>query len=344
MTAHLTIQQAGPAMTLQDKGRPGFRAQGMTLGGAADTMALFEGAALLGQSSDHAAIEMAGSGGSFVADQDIRIALTGAEMTASIDSESILWNASHLLPAGSTLAIGGARNGSYGYLHVGGGLDTPLVMGSRGAHLACGIGGLLQSGESLPLGNDKGGATGMTLPKPDRFGGGKIRIVVSMQTSAFSDEAIARFSTTQFRRDARANRMGVRMDFDGEGFATAEQLGIVSEVVVPGDIQVSGDGAPYVLMYECQTTGGYPRIGSVLPCDLPRVAQAQTGAEISFEFVDIEAATALQVRFLNDLKTLPSRVTALVRDPAKIRDLLSYQLISGAVSASANPFDEETSQ
>ena len=68
-----------------------------------------------------------------------------------------------------------------------------------------------------------------------------------------------------FHARARVDRMGVRMDFDGEGFATEEQLSIVSEVVVPGDIQVSGDGAPYVLMFECQTTGGYPRIGSVLP-------------------------------------------------------------------------------
>lgn len=340
MSAHLTIQQAGPAMSLQDRGRPGYRALGLTLGGAADSAALIEGAALLGQSPDLAVIEMAGTGGIFVADADIRIALTGAEMTANIDGEAILWNASHLLPAGAKLTIGGARNGSYGYLHVGGGLDTPVVMGSRSSHLACAIGGLLQTGESLPIGPDKGHDKGMTLPKPDRFGGGRIRVVASMQTSAFTDETIERFVTTTFRRDARANRMGVRMDFDGAGFATEEQLSIVSEVVVPGDIQISGDGAPYVLLFECQTTGGYPRIGSVLPCDLPRVAQAQTGAPITFEFIEMEEAAALQAQYLKQMKALPSLVTPLVRDPAKIRDLLSYQFISGAVSATDNPFEE----
>ncbi len=341
MSAHLTITEAGPALSLQDMGRSGYRAQGLTVGGAADRMALYEGAALLGQDPACAVIEMAGSGGTFTPDTDMRIALTGAQMTAKIDAEPVVWNASHLLPAGAKLVIGGARNGSYGYLHVGGGIDTPKVMGARSSHLAGGIGALLQSGECLPIGPDKGRDVAMTLPASDRFGGGKVRLVKSMQTDNFSADTIKRFTQTTFRRDARANRMGVRMDFDGQGFATADQLSIVSEVVVPGDIQIAGDGAPYVLMYECQTTGGYPRIGTVLPCDLPRVAQAQTGAALCFEFVEMDEAVALQLRYLAEAKALASKVVPLVRDPAMIRDLLGYQLISGAVSARANPFETE---
>lgn len=341
MTGHLTIVQAGPALSLQDQGRPGYRAQGLTIGGAADRSALFEGAALLGQSPTHAAIEMAGSGGSFTSDVDIRIAFTGAEMATQVDGEALAWGASHLLPAGAKLTIGGARGGSYGYLHIGGGFATPPVMGSQSSHLAGGIGGLLQTGDVLALGPDTSRIVAMTLPKPDRFGGGKIRLVASMQTASFDAKTIDRFTATIFRRDARANRMGVRMDYDGDGFATGAQLSIVSEVVVPGDIQISGDGAPYVLMYECQTTGGYPRIGSVLPCDLPRVAQAQTGAALTFEFVGMEEAVSLQTRYLAALKSLPSQVTPLVRDPALMRNLLSYQMISGVVSAAANPFEQE---
>lgn len=341
MSAHLTITQAGPAMTLQDLGRSGYRALGLTVGGPADTIALYEGAALLGQPATHAAVEMAGQGGSFTASTDIRIALTGAEMTVQIDGDAVLWDASHLLPAGATLTLGGTRNGSYGYLHVGGGFATPLIMGSRASHLAGGIGGLLETGDVLAIGADKNHDVAMTLPKTDRFGGGKLRFVASMQTASFSDDNIERFTQTAFRRDARANRMGVRMDFDGDGFNTAAQLSIVSEVVVPGDIQIAGDGAPYVLMFECQTTGGYPRIGSVLPCDLPRAAQAQTGAPLSFEYIDMDQAVALQNRYMADLKTLRSRVTPLIRDPARIRDLLTYQLISGTVSATSDPFQED---
>ena len=341
MTGSLTILQAGPALSLQDLGRPGFLAQGLTRGGASDPTALYEGAALLRQPANNAVIEMAGTGGSFKSDTDIRIAMTGATMAANIDGEPLIWNASHLLPAGATLTIGGAQNGSYGYLHVGGGFATKPQMGSRASHLSAGLGHALKSDDTLPVGKDGGKDTGMTLPANPRFGGGVVRVVASMQTDAFAAETRDRFIQTPFKRDSRANRMGVRMDHDGAGFSTDSQLSIVSEVIVPGDIQITGDGAPFVLMCECQTTGGYPRIGTVIPCDLPRIAQAQTGAAIRFEFIEMDQAVALQLRYLKDLKTLASSVTPLVRDPANIRDLLSYQLIGGVVSAGANPFKEE---
>jgi 5-oxoprolinase (ATP-hydrolysing) subunit C len=341
MSATLTITRAGPSMSVQDLGRPGYRAQGLTIGGAADRTALYEGAALLGQSVDHAAIEMVGAGGSFVADTDLRIALTGARMSANIDGAPVVWNASHLLPAGAEMRIGGAAEGSYGYLHIGGGIATPAQMGSRSGHFSAGLGEALQSGDTLPVGKDGGGTSASVLPREERFAGGVVRVVPSMQTNAFTQATRDRFAKTEFRRDARANRMGVRMDHDGEGFFAEGQLSIVSEVIVPGDIQITGDGAPFVLMCECQTTGGYPRIGSVVPCDLPRVAQAQAGAPIQFEFVTLAQAIALQSSYRAALKALPGRIAPLVRDPATIRDLLSHQLIGGVVSAHANPFEKE---
>jgi allophanate hydrolase len=135
--------------------------------------------------------------------------------------------------------------------------------------------------------------------------------------------------------------MGVRMDFDGEGFMARDQLSILSDVIVPGDIQIAGDGAPFVLMCECQTTGGYPRIGTVLPCDLARVAQAPAGTSLSFEFIDMDQARALEQRALAQRSNLGQTVIPLLRDPHGIRDLLSFQLISGAISATANPFENE---
>jgi len=165
-----------------------------------------------------------------------------------------------------------------------------------------------------------------------------VRCVASMQTDAFTDETLNRFTTTAFRRDARANRMGVRMDSDGDGFFASGQLSIVSEVIVPGDIQITGDGAPYVLMCECQTTGGYPRIATVLPCDLPRVAQAPLGAPLTFALLGLGDAATAQAQHKAALKTLPAQCRALLRDPAQMRDLLAYTLISGVVSATADPF------
>ncbi len=341
MSATLEILSCGPSVTVQDLGRPGYLAQGLTRGGAADVTALHEGAALLGQPPSLAALEMVGMGGSFRADADLRIALTGAPMTATAGDAPLAWNASHRLPMGTILKIGGAKRGNYGYLHVGGGIDAPVMMGARGAHLSAGLGRAIAAGDTLPIGRDKGSTTGMTLPVADRFEGGRIRIIASMQTSQFDPETLARFGETTFRRDPRGNRMGVRMEHDSAPFTAADQLTILSDVIVPGDIQIAGDGAPFVLMCECQTTGGYPRIGTVLPCDLARVAQAAPGTALHFEMIELEEARSLQLRADAALAGLARDVTPLVRDPHDIRDLLSYQLVSGAVSARENPFDDK---
>lgn len=331
----LIVRAIGPACAIQDLGRPGLLANGLTRGGASDPNALHEGAALLRHAPDLAALEMAGMGGTFEALKDIRIALTGAEMSASIDGTEIQWNASHLLSKDAILSIGAARRGTFGYLHVGGGFDTPLYLGTRGSHLSAGLGKLVAVGDTLQSLPDKGHETGIHLVPEPRLDGGKIRVVPSVQTDKFSSETRARFEATKFRRDPRGNRQGMRMDFDGDGFHASGQLNIVSEIVVPGDIQITGDGTPFVLMHECQTTGGYPRIGTVLPADLSKVSQAPIGGSLQFEFLTFDQAVAAQTRANMSLANLRKGVKPLLRDPATMSDLLSYQLISGAISATA---------
>lgn len=336
----LKVLNSGPGIAVQDLGRPGFLAMGLTRGGAADVLAVHEGAALLQQSPELAVLEMVGTGGAFEATEDLRIALTGAVMTADLDGRAIAWNASHTIPKGARLTIGPTRSGTYGYLHVGGGFATQPILGARATHLSCGLGALLTAGDTLPTGPDKGQSVDMTIAPAARFDGGVIRIVPSMQTDDFDIAIRARFEKTEFRRDPRANRQGIRLDSDGDGFSNPKALSIVSEVIVPGDIQITGDGTPFVLMAECQTTGGYPRIGTVLPCDLPRVAQAPAGTTLSFSFVTLEDGAAIQARAAADLAKLPGAVTPLVRDPSTMQDLLSYQLVSGAISATQAPLDE----
>lgn len=336
----LRVLQAGPALALQDLGRPGYLAKGLTRGGAADVRAVHEGAALLRQDTGLAALEMVGTGGTFEATEDMRIALSGAVMSAQVDGSTLAWNASHALPKGAKLTIGPTRSGTYGYLHVGGGFAVDPVLESRAAHLSCGLGALVKKGDALPVGPDKGRDVGMTIAPDARLSGGTVRIVPSMQTLDFDADIRARFEATTFRRDPRANRQGVRMDSDGDGFSNPKALSIVSEVIVPGDIQITGDGTPFVLMAECQTTGGYPRIGTVLPCDLPRVAQAPAGAALTFQFVTLADGAAIQARATAELRKLPGTVTPLVRDPATMQDLLSYQLVGGMVSAHHSTLDE----
>ncbi|AVL53180.1 urea amidolyase [Roseobacter denitrificans] len=319
-------------------GRAGFLAYGLTRGGAADQMALHEAAALLGQSATLGAIEMVGVGGTFESDVDTVIALTGAEMSASIDGSALVWHASHALPKGAKLKIGGALKGTYGYLSVAGGIEAPQIMGARSTHFKAGIGGALEAGQSLPIGVTPTQRAGFVIHASGRFAGGDIRIVPSVQTDQFSPETLARFTQTTFRRDARGNRQGVRMDADTDGFFVDGGLSIVSEVITEGDIQITGDGAPYVLMCECQTTGGYPRIGTVLPCDLARVAQAPVGAPLRFRFVTMDEAREIELKARAEIKALAGRAQPLVRNPHEMSDLLSYQLIGGAISATTDPF------
>ncbi|MBT26796.1 5-oxoprolinase subunit C family protein [Thalassobius sp. S69A] len=337
MTRQVSILKAGPGITCQDRGRPGYLAYGLSRGGAADILALSEGAALLGQSPDLGAIEMPGMGGDFRASQDMRIALTGAQMTATLDGAPLAWNASHLLGAGQVLSIGPARRGTYGYLTFGGGLAETPVLGSLSSHLAAGLGQGVQPGTVLHIGADHGTEVGMTLPPEPRFGGGEVRVLPSLQTDLFDPAQLQRFEQTEFHRDHRGNRMGLRMVSDGAGFRAEGGLTALSEVIVPGDIQITGDGTPFVLMAECQTTGGYPRIGTVLPCDLPRVAQAMPGDTIRFAFVTREDAYQAETRARAGLRALGAGVRPLLRDPADMPDLLSYQLISGMIAGTEEP-------
>lgn len=338
MTRRLSVLSAGPAVTVQDLGRTGFIAQGLTRGGAMDRLALHEGAALLGQTVG-ASIEMIGLGGTFRANTDLRIALTGASMQASIDGAAMTWNASHLLPAGAILTIGGVTKGAVGYLTLGGGIDTPAVMGAQSAHLAAGLGDVLSEGTDIPICADKGIRTGWYITPEDRFSGGTIHITRSLQTPIFGEDTLSRFLATPFTRDARANRQGIRLNPEGDGFAAEGGLSVVSEIIAPGDIQITGDGAPYVLMCESQTTGGYPRIATVIPSDLPRVAQAPLNAPMRIVCLDLHEAIARERKVLELVKTLPAKCQPLIRAPADMADLLGYTLISGVISANIDPFE-----
>ena len=327
----LTVLACGPGTTVQDTGRPGALEFGLSRGGAADRLALAEGGALVGNPPESAALEMALAGGRFRAETDLRLALTGANMPLTIGGTAIPANTSFALPKGAVLDIGAARTGVYGYLHVAGGIATPKCLGSRSAHLPAGLGQALAPGDSLPTGRAPKGDTDLTLTPGPRLSGGEIRVVESAQSRHFTDQ-LDRFQATTFKRDPHGNRMGVRMASDGPGFAAQGGLRLLSEIIVPGDIQITGDGTPFVLLADCQTTGGYPRLATVIPCDLPRIAQAAPGTNLRFRVVSLVEALQAEAALARHLKALPGQVAPRFRHPADIPDLLGYHLISGAIT------------
>ncbi|PRY86830.1 biotin-dependent carboxyltransferase family protein [Donghicola tyrosinivorans] len=333
MSVQLEILSAGPRMTLQDAGRVGLSAYGLSRGGAMDPVALAEAAALLGSAYDGLSIEMTQTGGKFRCMQaDLTVALTGAVMKANVDGVPLRWGASHLLPAGAVLEVSAARQGVYGYLSVAGQISVPDCFGARSAHLQAGIGAELVAGDVLPV-QPKPALMGNGLPERAWNDAQVFRVLPSVQTALFGDDGRAWLETTSLTKTARSSRMGAALQVDGDGVAMPEGLSITSEIVSLGDIQMTGDGTPFVLLAEAQTTGGYPRIATVISADLPAFAQVQAGKQVRFRFVDLEEALAARATFVAELAALKGRVAPLVRDPHQMHDLLGYTLVAGVVSA-----------
>jgi 5-oxoprolinase (ATP-hydrolysing) subunit C len=338
MSASVTLSRAGPGITVQDLGRPGYIGQGLSRGGAADRHAILAAAALLDQVPT-AAMEMPPVSVALTFEAPARIALTGAAMRATLGDAQLAWNASHRVEAGQTLSLAPVKGG-YGYVSFGGGIATEPRLGSRSAHLAAGLGRALEQGDELPLGADEGGATNRVLDADDA-GDRPLRLLPSAHTALFDARTLARFEAAIFTRDRRGNRQGVKLDHAGDPFATtANQLSLVSEIARPGDIQMTGDGVPYLLGPECQTTGGYPRIGAVLPQDLPRAIQAPPGAELRVRFVSRDEALSDWLSEEDRLARMRKAVRPLTRDPRDIRDLGRYQLISGVTAGRPDQEDQ----
>lgn len=336
MSAALIIDAAGPGLSVQDLGRPLHGAQGLSRGGALDPLALHEAAALL-HAKPAAAIEMPGIGGTFRVTAPTRIALTGAPMKATLDGTPLRWHAAHPIAPGQILKIGGVERGVVGYLTPGAAIATETFLGSRAAHLNIGIGALLQPADTLPLSDDPaphrpachlraGGPFGA------RFTGGAVRLIPGPQSALFDDAQRTDLSAATFTRGPRSNRQAMQLLSDTEPTWHRAAGGLASEPIQAGDVQITGDGTPYLLLAECQTIGGYPRIGSVHPADMGRMVQAGPKPELHLTFIGWDEADALLATHTAALAKLPASVTPLVRDPADIPDLLSYQLISGVTA------------
>ncbi len=333
MTARLRVVEAGPGLSLQDLGRPGQLGLGLSPGGAVDGDALLRGHALLGNSLSSAALEMAGLGGKFRVEGQSRLALTGAMMRATLNGEPVHSDATYAIAKGDELWIGPATSGVYGYLHIAGGFQADAILGGCGYHGIAGLGRLLGPGDVLDAHDDPAPEMPPMTIAATAVSTAPIRVMEGPQTSLFPEDVRARFVATRFTRSAKGNRQGVRLDQDGAAFATGGQLKLASDFIASGDIQMTGDGTPFVLLADCQTMGGYPRIGTVLPADLARIAQTAPRGELNFRFVTLEEAEkswkSAEARF----ETFRKAVTPLVRDPREMRDLLGYEFIS-------RPFDD----
>jgi allophanate hydrolase len=343
-TRGLIVRAPGLHATIQDLGRPGYQRQGVAEGGAVDPRALHVGAALLGQSPELAAVELVGIGGRFEAFGDaVRVALTGAPFKARLDGRPVRWGTSFLVQPGAVLEIGAVEpdGGVYGYLHVGGGVDVPPVLGSRSTHLRAGFGGVegraLRAGDRLVAGADPGGPVERTVDEPWSRPPAVVRFLWGVQATEFADDARKRFTETMFTVTPARDRMGMKLGFTGEPFVTERSLTLISDAVVLGDVQIPGDGQPIVLLADRQPTGGYPRIATVITADLPALAQLPVGATFRFRPVDDATAVRALAEHVRTLASLPEQVRPFVRPIDDVAFLLSVNLIDGVYGEDIEP-------
>lgn len=287
----------GGYTTVQDRGRFGFQQMGIPVCGALDLFAFQVANLLVGNSPDAAVLEITVMGPVLEMKIEADIALTGADMGISINDMPVdQWCSLRVTP-GDRVAVHQVKRGCRGYLAVSGGVDVPLVMGSRSTYTGGNLGGFLgrplKSGDILPCSPAGLLHRQRALPKaqvPDYPTDVAVRAIPGPQEDYF-DEGLTTLFSSPFMVTAKADRMGYRLQGREIPIRTGMPKSIVSEPSMPGGIQIPADGQPIVLLVE-QTVGGYAKIATVISSDLGKVAQTTPGDTLRFESVTLEAAHA----------------------------------------------------
>ncbi len=341
MSAGLKVLRAGPCVSVQDRGRPGFLRDGIAEGGAIDRLALEEGRLLVGNDPGLACLEYAGYGGRFeIAGAPLCLALTGASAPLRLDDKPLQPRCSFSARPGQVIELGMPVDGNYSYLSVAGGIDVTPVLGSRSTHVRGGFGGFegrcLRKGDLLPVGKTEQSSCGMVLHHPDRSLDAPIRILWSAQRDLFGEKELQLFANTAFVVTSEYDRMGVRLRSRAAPVCVQKGLEALSGVIVAGDIQIPGNGQPVVLLADHQPTGGYPRIATIIAADLDMFAQLPPGSEVRFEPVTEQQAVEALAQLSKRIGRLPERLQKHVADPLAPAELLSTNLISGVTTGSDN--------
>jgi len=296
----IKVIKPGFQSTIQDKGRFGFSHYGISISGAADSVALRIGNLLVGNDENTAAIEMTLIGGEFLFERDAVIAITGADFQPMVDSSQVpMWSTIKIL-AGQILSFKNTANSARCYLCIHGGLDVPPVLQSSSTHLLTSMGGLngraLIKNDIIQYRENKIYHTAyFSLKKeiierlyPQR----ELYITIGPQSNYFSDESIKIFSSSTFAVQEDSNRMGLRLS--GPKIERLIQEDIITEGVSLGAIQIAHDSQPIILFVEHQTTGGYPKIANIISADLHRIGQLKPRDKINFSFVSVDEAYKLR--------------------------------------------------
>jgi len=338
--SRLIITAIGPASSVQDGGRYGSQRYGLTPSGAVDRLALAAANCLVGNGPFAAAVEVGPLNAVFTArDGAVRVALTGAARNADIAGRSVAFNTSMTLADGESLTLGFARDAVFSTLAVEGGIQGEPMFGSLAVNARAGLGSPyprpLQSGDELQVAPASAAMERrIDLPAiPDA----PIRVVMGPQDDEFGD-AKKLFLDSDWKISATSDRMGYRLE--GPIIKHLHGHNIVSDGTVNGSIQVPGNGQPIVLMPDRGTSGGYPKIATVITADFGRFGQTPAGRTFRFQAVGMAEAQAEARKFAELLRTLSGRIRDIENFDLNIEALQNANVAGAAVNA----FDSGTWQ
>ncbi len=311
----IRVIRPGLLTTIQDLGRYGLQQFGVIVSGAMDPLALRISNLLVGNAPSEAALEITLSGPALLFERDALIAITGGDLSAVFDGQSVpLWRPI-LVRQGCVLEFRSPRRGCRAYLSVAGGFDVPLVMNSHSTYLRAQLGGFngrpLQAGDVVNFRSASESATQQLRKLSERlserpfvatdwFAGldlaeyaddPTIRVMSGGQYDWFNKESREALVSEPFRITKQSDRMGYRLT--GPTLQIIQPRELISEAVTMGTVQVPPEGQPIILMADRPTTGGYAKIAQVATVDLPVLAQLKPGAQIRFLSISVEEAQEL---------------------------------------------------
>ncbi len=316
LSPHIEVVSPGTRLSVQDLGRRGSQRYGVSVSGVLDIQAACIANRLVGNPLESAVLEATFGGVSLHFNSEMKVAVCGAEAMIDVDGYQMPTWETIIVPAGSTLSVAAPSSGLYCYVAIAGGIDVPVVLGSRSTHIASEIGGykgrILAMEDVIHVGEESDGSArprgGTSAPRDvvpacDE-GDARIRAMLGPQSEAFSDAARQLFFESTFAVSNLTDRQGARLDgavipaIDGKH-------DIVSDPAYMGAVQIPSDGKPIVLLADRQPTGGYAKIASVISADLAKVVQRPPGADISFACIDVDEAQQIGSEFNRSIREAP---------------------------------------
>ena len=332
--ARFTVRACGPLVSYQDGGRPGMMRFGVAASGAMDRLAHAAAQAALGQAEDATALEVSLGGLELVCELgEVSFCVMGGEFQVVHAGASLKSGCVRTVRAGETLAIRPGRTGSWATLAFCGELACRPWAGRAATHSTSGLGGgLLSAGAALVVRNARveEAREGELPPMPGSLRERpRVRLVLGPQTEHFEPGCVERLLGSTYAATTARDRMGMRLE--GPALPLRQALSIPSEPLVRGSIQVNGEGVASILLADHQTTGGYPKIATLVSCDLDAVSQLRPGQALCFEAVDPGQAVTLA-------RAHAAAVRAYLEEAGRPRGtllerLLHHNLVSGMVRA-----------